>query len=105
MHQDQERDQALIRNLGHAINAILKGYRRRRMEEVGEEIERLLREDSPLHKETWHRMKGWYKASFDRAPPPAPVIIKRIMVERVDLYFHVPPPGKNIPVSVELFQV
>ena len=50
-------------------------------------------------------MKGWYKASFDRAPPPAPVIIKRIMVERVDLYFHVPPPGKNIPVSVELFQV
>ena len=50
-------------------------------------------------------MKGWYKAAFDRAPPPDQVTLKRITAERVDLYCQVPPPGENIPVSVQTFQV
>ena len=50
-------------------------------------------------------MKGWYRAEFDRAMPPAWVTLERITAESVDLYRHVPPPGDNIPVYVELFQV
>ena len=75
------------------------------MEEVREEIERLLGADPLLHKEAWHRMEGWYKAAVYPAPPPAQVTLKRITVERVDLYPQVPPPGENIPVSDEPFQV
>ena len=50
-------------------------------------------------------MKGWYKAVVDRSTPPAWVNLERIMAERIDLYFQVPPPGENIPVSVDPFQV
>ena len=50
-------------------------------------------------------MKGWYKAVVDRTPPPTWVTPDWIMVEHVDLYRQVPPPGEKIPVSVKLFQV
>ena len=50
-------------------------------------------------------MKGWYMAVVDRASPLAWVTLKWITSERVDLYRHVPPPGENIPVSVEPFPV
>ena len=54
-----------------------------------------------LHREAWHQIKGWYKAAFDRAPPPAWVTLERITAERVELYSYVPPPGTNIPISVQ----
>ena len=38
-------------------------------------------------------------------PPPAPVALEQIMAEHVDLYFRIPPPGENTPVSVYSFQV
>ena len=50
-------------------------------------------------------MKGWYKAEVDRAPPPAQVTLDRITAECVDLYLQVQPPGENIPIPVEPFQV
>ena len=59
----------------------------------------------PLHKEAWHRTKGWYRDEFDRGLPPAQVTIERIMAECVDLYHCVPPPGENIPVPVEPLQI
>ena len=93
-------DQSIIRRLGRTIAASLKGYQRRRVEEAGEEVEKLLGSDSPLHQEAWHRMKGWYRAAFDRAPPPAQATLEWIMEERVDLYCQIPPLGENIPVSV-----
>ena len=62
-------------------------------------------ERTPLHKESWHRMKGWYKAAVDCAPPPAWVNLKRITEERVNLYCHIQHPGGNIPPSVESVQV
>ena len=93
------------RRLGCSINENPKEDRQRHTEEAGNEIERLLGEDPPLHKEEWHRMKGWYKAVVDRASLPARANFERITAERVDLYRHVPLPGENIPVSVELFQV
>ena len=66
-----------------------------------EEVETLLGSDPPLHREAWHRIKGWYKAAVDCDPPPAQVTLKRITAERVDFYSHIPPPDTNIPVSVQ----
>ena len=59
----------------------------------------------PLHREAWHRIKGWYKAAVNHALPPARVALKQITEERVELYSYVPPPGKNIPISVQPFLV
>ena len=50
-------------------------------------------------------MKGWYKAAAERAPPPAPVTLKRILAQCIDLYLQVPPPGENILVSINPFQM
>ena len=61
--------------------------------------------DPPLIREAWHRIKGWYKDTVDRAPPPARVTLERITAERVALYSYVPPLGENIPISIRPFQV
>ena len=45
-------------------------------------------------------MGGWYRAAVDHAVPPARVILERITAKRMELYRSVPPPGKNIPISV-----
>ena len=103
--RDLAKDQALIRRLGRAIKASLRDDRRRRAERTGEEAESLMRSDPPLHREAWHRIKGWYKAVADRAPPPARVTVNQILAEQVELYSYVPPPGTNIPISVEPFPV
>ena len=91
--------------MGRAINEILMGDRRRRTEEAGKEVERLLVSDPLLHREAWHWMKGWYWAVVDRVPPPAWVTLERIMAEQVDLYCYKPSPGENIPISIEPFSV
>ena len=46
------------------------------------------------------RLKRWYKAAVNRAPPPARAMLERITAKRVDLYRYVPSPGENIPVTV-----
>ena len=61
--------------------------------------------DPPLHQESWHRIKGWYKASVNHALPPNRVTLKWITAERVKLYSYVPPLGTNIPISVQPFPV
>ena len=60
-----------IRRLGRAIRASLKGDRKRRVEAAGTDVEALLGGDPPNAKEAWRRMKGWYRAAVNRAPPPA----------------------------------
>ena len=50
-------------------------------------------------------MKGWYKAAANRAPPSAQFNLKRKTAERFDLYLQIPPPGDNIPIFVDPFQV
>ena len=97
--------QALIWRLGSAIKASLQEYRKRRAEEERAEVETLLGSYPPLHQEDWHRIKGWYKAVFYRALPPAWVALERITTEREELYSYVPPPGTNIPISVKPFPV
>ena len=37
------------------------------------------------------------------APPPARVTLERVTVDRLELYSYVPPPGTNIPISVQPF--
>ena len=84
--QDIAKDQALIRRLGRAIKASLRGDRKRRAEKAGAEVETLMMSDRPLHQEAWPRIKGWYKAAVDRAPPPARFTLERITAGRVELY-------------------
>ena len=68
-------------------------------------MEALLGSDPPLHREAWHRIKGWYQDSVDRDPPLTQVTLKRITAEQVELYSYAPPLGENIPISVEPFPV
>ena len=96
---------ARIRRLSREIAASLKGDRKRRVEIAGEEVETLLGADPLNRKEAWRRLKGWYKAAVNRAPPPARATLKRITAERVDLYSYVPSPGENIPVTIKLVEV
>ena len=63
-------------------------------------MEALLGGDPPNAKEEWRRVKGWYRAAVNRAPPPARATLERITPERVEQYSPVPPPGDIIPVRV-----
>ena len=56
------------------------------MKITGVEVETLLGEDPPNPEEAWRRLKGWYKAAVNRAPPPAQATLERITAERVNLY-------------------
>ena len=91
---------ARIRRLGRAIRASLQGGRKRRVETAGQKVETLLEEDPLNPKEAWRRLKGWYKSTVNRSPPPARATLERVTAERVDLYNYVPSPGENIPVTV-----
>ena len=71
-----------MRRLVRAIQASLKGDRRRRVEEAVSAVETLLKEDPPNAKEAWRRMKGWYQAAANRCLPPARATLERITVER-----------------------
>ena len=82
-----------IRILGRTIRASLQGGRKRRVETAGQDVETLLGEDPLNSKEAWRRLKGWYTAAFNRAPPPARSTLEGITAERVDLYSYVPSPG------------
>ena len=90
-----------MRRLGRAIQASLKGDRRRRVEEAGTAVETLLQEDPLKARGAWRWMKGWYKAAAKRGPPPARATLERITAEQTELYRRVPPPGENIPVTVD----
>ena len=65
------RVRARLRRLGLAFRASLKGDRKRRVEDAGNDVEALLGGCPPNAKEAWRRMKGCYKAEVNRAPPPA----------------------------------
>ena len=62
---------------------------------MGAEVDKLLGLDPTMPREAWQRLKGWYKAAVDCAPPPARVTLERITEERVDLYSYVPPSGTH----------
>ena len=101
MIQDPARGHSLIQRLVRTIVASLKGDRKHRSEDLGEEMEKLLGSNLPLHQEAWNPLKGWYQAAVNRAPPSAQVNLERITAERVDLYKYVPPPWENTLVSFD----
>ena len=103
--RDPSKGQALKRRLGRAIKASLAADRRGQADEAGAEVDALVGVYPPLIQEAWHQIQGWYKATVDRAPPPARVTLERITAERVALYSHVPPLGDNIPVAIQPFMV
>ena len=82
-----------IRRLVRAMRSSLQGDRKRSLETAGQEVETLLGEDPPNVKEAWRRLKEWYKAAVNRAPPSARATLKRITAERVELYSYVSSPG------------
>ena len=84
--RDLAKDQSLIQRLGCDITEILKGYRRRRSEEAGADVETLLGSYPHLDQEAWHRLKGWYRAAVECAVTPAWVNLERITAERMDIY-------------------
>ena len=90
-----------MRRLGRAIQASLKGDRKRLVEEVGTAIEGLLKEDPPDARGAWQRMKGWYKAAVTRGPPPARATLERITADQTELYRQLPSPGEGISIHVE----
>ena len=69
------------------------------------EVEALMSLDPPLYRESWHQIKGLYRAAVDRAMPPAQVTLERKTVERVEMYSYVLPSGTNVLISVEPFSV
>ena len=103
--RDIAKYQSVIQSLRRAIVERLKVDRRHWAEESGEAVEKLLGSDPPLHREAWHRLKGWYQTAVDRSTPPNRLTLERITAELVDLYSYVPPPGDNISVSVDPFPV
>ena len=54
-------------------------------------LDSLLASYPPLIGEAWIQMRGCYKATVDRPPPPSRVAIATMAVERVELYWHVTP--------------
>ena len=68
--QDPRYRQAFKLQLGRAVKKSLAADQKRRAEEAGAEVEALVKADPPLIHEAWYRIQGWYKAAFDRAPPP-----------------------------------
>ena len=55
---------------------------------------------SPLPREYWRRMRGWYREVVDHAPPPAKIKLDQIMAELKEIYRAVPPQGGIIPTSM-----
>ena len=103
--RDPARNQSLVQRLSRHIAAILKANHLHWAYTAGGKVESLLTSYPLLHKEAWHRKKGWHNPVSNRALPPARLNLERITVERVALYCHLPPPGDNIPMSVETFLV
>ena len=68
-------------------------------------METLLGLYPPLHQEAWHRITGWYMAAFHCDLPPDWVTIGQITAQRVEMYSYIPPPGTNIPISLQPFLV
>ena len=93
------------KTLRRKIKAIIQEGRRQREIEAGSAVESLLSSDLPLLREAWINMWGCYKEAVDRPTPPDRMAISTMMVNKVKLYQHFPPPGYLISVGVKPFLV
>ena len=69
--RDPQYGQAFKRRLGKEVQKSLATDRRQQADELGAELEALVKAAPPLIQEAWYRLQGCYKAAVDRAPPPA----------------------------------
>ena len=89
----QEGGQWTVRQLSRRIRAGLSTDWKRQVEEADCTIESLLVSDPPLVRWAWVRMRGWYRYSANRPPPPACLSLENLTVELAEIYTHVPLPG------------
>ena len=75
------------------VRSLLAGDRLRHTEEVVTAVDILVASASPLIKEVWRQMRGWYKADTNHPTPPVHVTLEHMTEERVMIYRQVPPPG------------
>ena len=87
-----------MQDLARAIKAAIQGDWCRQSDKAGPAVESLLASDPPLIRKSWIWMRGWYKDSVDRPPPPSRVALATMMTEKEKNYRVVPPPGEPIPV-------
>ena len=100
----REGPQQTVRRLIQRIRAVLNTDRRRKAEMAGSTIESLLASDPPLY-ERYGSGCGGGTNMWPRDPPPARISLETLTTERAELYAHVPPPGRPIPIKVSLFPV
>ena len=50
-------------------------------------------------------MRGWYRNSANRPPPPTCISLETLTADHAELYAHVPPLGQPIPIEVSPFPV
>ena len=77
--------------------------RRYRSSKLGSAVEPLLTYEPTLIREEWIRIQGWYKDAAERPPSLAHISLETLTAEHVELYSHVPPPGRPISIKVAPF--
>ena len=82
---------------------MLKVDRRQRAEDAAAEIEAHLAAGDL--QEAWNVAKRWYRMAEDRAPKPCFESMEKQTEERAELYRKRVPPGDDIPINVEAYDV
>ena len=70
---------------------------------AGDKIEGLLAAKEV--KEAWRCLEGWYAMVEDRALKSCCKMLACQMEERKSLYARVPPPGEQLPINVNPFDI
>ncbi len=91
------------RVIGRQIKAALAKDCKQRAANVGDKIEGLL--SAGELKEVWRCLKGWYSTVEDRAPKACHEMLVRQTEERIALNSKVHPPGWNIHINVQPFDI
>ena len=101
----REGAQRTVQKISRCIRVGISMDRKIWVEDSGHTIEYLLTSDSPLIREAWVDMWGWYIYVANRPPPTACVNLETPTEECAEIYTHVPPPGKIITIEVPAFPV
>jgi hypothetical protein len=91
------------RVIGRQIKAALAKDCKQRAANVEDKIKGLL--SAGELKEAWQCLKGWYSMVEDHAPKACHETLVHQTEERIALYSKVRPPGWNIPINVQPFNI
>jgi Reverse transcriptase (RNA-dependent DNA polymerase) len=96
-------DRAEVRRLSRRIHQAFRIDRRARAKRAGEDIEAAL--TAGKLQDSWKMMQAWYREASSRPQLPSRSDLDAVTLERQDLYSRVAPPGDNIPILVEKFDI